>query len=127
MGLGQLRGPSCWPDAPRSCPNQISIVIVAHDGSYVNGFRSAVVVMRNPRGPRRDETKSQTGHGAESHPCAKNAQGWGTRRKDGAPGLNGAPGATDSCPNLPQSLLSPAVRSDRRLPADRSDPWLRSY
>src|ERR1035437_7153257 len=81
MGLGQLRGPSCWPGAPRGCPNQISIVIVAHDGSYVNGFRSAVVVMRNPRGPRRDETKSQTGHGAESHPCAKNAQGWGTRHR----------------------------------------------
>src|SRR5208337_983273 len=45
MGLGQLRGPSWLTDPPRNCPNQISIV--ARDGSYVNEFRSRMVVMKN--------------------------------------------------------------------------------
>jgi hypothetical protein len=44
MGLGQLRGPSWLTDTPRNCPNQISIVIVAHDRSYVNGFRSRISI-----------------------------------------------------------------------------------
>jgi hypothetical protein len=43
IGLGQLRGPSWWTDTPRNCPKQISIVMVAHDGSYVNGFRSRMM------------------------------------------------------------------------------------
>src|SRR5271157_6005582 len=44
MGLGQLRGGSWLTNPPRNCPNQISIV--AHDGSYVNGFRSGLVAMK---------------------------------------------------------------------------------
>ena len=45
MGLGQLRGPSWLADAPRNCPNQISIV--AHDGAYVNDFDHGWFVMKN--------------------------------------------------------------------------------
>ena len=105
IGLGQLRGPSWWTDTRRNCPKQISIVMVAHDmvahdGAYVNGFRSRMMKGKAncAISPPPTLRKKREGWGT---PCVVvPAEGWASPqspliRKEQRTRMNGAPACGD--------------------------------